>query len=195
MKPFLTFLFLFIACSSFAQNTVSYTLPIPEGWHAERSTFPIDFAPQIRYNGIQDARYAPGCEDTASQDYWTYAFLWCLNGKVKVNVGTIEKNLSAYYTSLVASNIKKRNIPASQQSPTSTSFKKVKTVPGDLKTFTGTVEMLDYISQIPIELYCLVHVKTSADHKHTYIFHEFSLKPYSDKSWQKLDEIWAGFKP
>ena len=60
-----------------------YFLDVPEGWVAERFPIPIDFAPQIPYKGVEDIRFSPGWGNAFTDEYWTYCFLWYLDGKTR----------------------------------------------------------------------------------------------------------------
>jgi len=88
----------------------SYTLPTPKGWTTELFMIPISFAPEISYKGVEDIRFAPGWGNAQSNEYWTYAFLWSLEGTQEMNAEIIQRNLSAYYAGLIASNIESRRI-------------------------------------------------------------------------------------
>ncbi|MGL6267834.1 MAG: hypothetical protein ACRC2O_07895, partial [Chitinophagaceae bacterium] len=59
-----------------------YTLPVPKDWTIERFPIPISFAPQIPYRGVEDIRFTPGWGKKISEEYWSYAFLWYLEGEV-----------------------------------------------------------------------------------------------------------------
>ena len=152
-----------ISLSTFAQEQQSefdgntwkapYALPVPAGWNIERFPIPIVFAPQIPYQGVEDLRFTPGWGKAESDEYWTYAFLWYLDGAPETNEKIIEENLKAYYTGLIGSNIENRNIPSEKVIPTRASVKETKTDKGDLKTYAGTIEMLDYMQQKPITLF------------------------------------------
>src|SRR6185295_3732816 len=72
-----------------------YTLPIPKDWAVERFPIPISFAPQIPYKGVEDIRFTPGWGNVKSDEYWSYAFLWYLEGEVEVNSKKIDSNLKA----------------------------------------------------------------------------------------------------
>ena len=89
-----------------------YTLVIPQGWDVERFQVPPDFAPQLMYKGIEDIRFTPGWGNVKTDEYWTYAFLWYLDGLPKMDEDIIANNLKAYYTGLVGRNIEPRKIPA-----------------------------------------------------------------------------------
>lgn len=171
-----------------------YTLNFPKGWDIERFLIPIAFAPEIPYKGVEDIRFTPGWGKVQTDEYWTYAFLWYLDGKVKTNEKIIEDNLKAYYTGLVGSNIEKRKIPADKLVTVTTEIKKTKTNEGDLKTFKGTIYMLDYMEQKPITLNCIVHLKSCSGQDKTFIFTEISPKPYDHKIWQSLNQLWTDFR-
>ncbi len=74
-----------------------------------------------------------------------------------------------------------------------TNFKKVKTQKGDLKTFKGTIDMIDYMANKPISLNCKVHLKSCVGQNNTFVFYEISPKFFNDNVWQGLDDLWIGF--
>jgi hypothetical protein len=168
-----------------------YDLGTPQGWDVERFLIPILFAPQIPYKGVEDIRFTPGWAKAQTNEYWSYAFLWYLDGAPKTNAKIIKNNLKAYYSGLVES--MQGDIPADQLVPVKTKIKKVKTEKGDLKTFRGTIYMLDYMAKKPITLNCIVRLKSCAGQNNTFIFYEISPKPYGDKVWQSLHQLWTEF--
>ena len=168
-----------------------YTFIIPEGWTIERFLIPISFAPQITYTGVEDVRFAPGWAKPKSDDYWSYAFLWYLDGKIKMNSKIIEQNLKAYYTGLVS--INGRDIPKEKLIPVTSSFKVVQKDIGDVKTFAGIIKMVDYMSQKPISLNCKAHWKYCPAENKTLVYYELSPKPTSHAIWLTLDKLWDEF--
>jgi hypothetical protein len=174
------------------QWAAPYTLPVPEGWTVERFLIPIGFAPQIPYRGVEDIRFTPGWGKVKSDEYWSYAFLWYLEGDVKLDSKILESNLNAYYTGLIAINGSK--IPKEKAIPVATSFNEVRNDPGDLKTYAGTIKMLDYMEQKPMVLNCKVHLNSCPGENKTFIFYELSPKPLSHDIWLRLDKLWLDFK-
>jgi hypothetical protein len=81
-----------------------YVLDTIKGWDVERFLIPISFAPSIPYKGVEDIRFTPGWAKKTTNEYWSYAFLWYLDGKVALDAKTIENNLKAYYTGLIKVN-------------------------------------------------------------------------------------------
>jgi len=202
----LTFLIalLMVAATTWAQTPAkafdaekynpSYGLSFPQGWNVERFGIPIDFAPSIPYKGVEDLRFAPGWADPKSNSYWTYAFLWHLEGHPEINPQVIEKNLTAYYNGLIGRNIDKRKIPKDKLVPVKVKIKKISTAKEDLQTYSGTVDMLDYMAQLPMTLHCIVHVKVCPqDKSNTFMFHELSPRPADDNIWNELQNLWTTF--
>ncbi len=169
-----------------------YSLPM-EGWGIERFLIPPDFAPQIKYAGVEDIRFTKGWGDVKSGEYWSYAFLWFLDGKPVIDSGIIESNLNAYYDGLIGRNIEKRKIPAEKVSQTKTTIKKIVTATGDMSTFSGTVEMLDYMEQQPNTLNCIVHLKYCTGQDKTFLFYKISPQPATHTVWQSLNKLWTDF--
>jgi hypothetical protein len=169
-----------------------YSLEIPTGWEVERFPIPISFAPKILYKGIEDIRFTPGWAKPATSEYWSYAFLWYLDGQQTLTANIIETNLKEYYTGLIKANNVDSSI--SNSVVTKTAFNQVATLKGDIKTFNGAVYMLDYMSKKPISLNCRVHLKTCEGQDKTFVFYQLSPKDYTDKVWQSLDGLWTGFR-
>jgi hypothetical protein len=177
----------------FNPNTYSptYQLPVPEGWSVERFALPPEFAKQINYKGVEDVRFAPGWGDVKTEEYWSYAFLWWMEGNPEIKATNLQDNLKAYYSGLVARNIPIRKIPADKLFPVVASIHSVKTERGDLETWTGTVSMLDYMTQTPMILNILIHKKSYPGQDHAFLFFEVSPKPFAHPIWQKLNMLYA----
>jgi len=191
MKTLAILIFSLCSLTSYSQEIKTdslYTFPAPGNWGIERFPIPIGFAPQISYKGVEDIRFTPGWAKATTDEYWTYAFLWYLEGDIKMDAKTIENNLQQYYSGLITAN----GIDTS--SANVASFKEVTKKNTGVKTFSGTIDMLDYMTKQPIKLHCKVHVKSCASKTHTFIFYELSPKPLSHLIWQRLDTLWTDFK-
>lgn len=171
-----------------------YKLIVPEKWTTETFNIPIDFAPSIKYSGIEEVRFAPGWDSSEAEDYWTYAYLWYVSGVNEFDVEIIEENLEAYYTGLVERNIKRRKIPKEKVFPVTAKFTAAKAQDGDLGAFSGTVQMLDYMAQQPITLNFIVHIKRCHGQDSTIVFYKISPQPTTHPVWQTLNTMWTEFQ-
>ena len=166
-----------------------YTLSIPFGWSVERSCIQGEPASQVPFIGIEDSRYSPGWGNTESEQYWSYDFLWYLDGSKVPSEELIEKNLNARYTAL----LEKQNISKKKVLPVKSWITEPVSEKGDLKTYYGAIAMLDYMGQKPISLNCIVHVKAVPEQNKTVLFFEVSPKPLYDEVWKSLDQLWLDF--
>ena len=170
-----------------------YVLDTLKGWDVERFLIPISFAPGIPYKGVEDIRFTPGWAKKTTNEYWSYAFLWYLDGTPVFNAKTIENNLRAYYTGLIKVNSDSSKI-ADKLFPVTSSIRSKTTEKNDLKTFEGSVTMLDYMSKEPITINVVIHIKTCTGKDKTFVFHEISPMPYTDDVWKRLHQLWVNFK-
>lgn len=171
-----------------------YELPIPEGWTIERFLIPIGFAPQIPYQGVEDIRFSPGWGKVTSEGYWTYAFLWYLEGSPVFDAAILSENLKDYYTGLISANSGNAANSQDKSNQVITSFKNVTSENEDMATYSGTIEMMDYMSMNTIVLNCKVHLRSCLGENKTLAFFQLSPKPFAHANWQTLDRIWSGFR-
>ncbi|PSL34944.1 hypothetical protein [Chitinophaga ginsengisoli] len=202
MKKTLLLLLCLWALHSFGQDHATfnpetwkapYYLPV-EGWGIERFPIPIEFAPTIPYKGVEDIRFTKGWGEANSEEYWSYSFLWYLDGAQKISADVINKNLNAYYDGLIGRNIEKRNIPAAMVTKTKTQVTKLGKPQGsDEATYSGTVSMLDYMAKKPMVLNCVVHVIKCPGMANTIVLHQLSPQPLTSAVWTKMKELRGQF--
>jgi pimeloyl-ACP methyl ester carboxylesterase len=193
-----------IACIQWLKKTLDifdpatwaapYKLDVPTGWGTERFAFPFDFAPQIPYKGVEELRFAPGWGDGASEEHWAYAFIWWLEGKPQLTAEKLERHLQDYYTGLVGRNIVPQKIPREKVIPVKADLKAIPAVPGDQATFSGTVNMLDYLTQTPMTLHVIIHWKDLHLPDHAAVFFEVSPRPRDHRIWTQLDALNKGLQ-
>lgn len=203
MKKLYTLLFCLSSLYAVGQNAdttfngdtwvAPYTLILPKGWGYERFHLPPDFAGNIAYKGVEDLRFTPNWGNSKSDEYWTYAYLWYLDSKPIIKASILKNALFSYYSGLVNRNIKKRNIPEEKIVPMVIAVKKIRHHLGDLQTFTGEIDMLDYMDQKPIRLHCIVHAKYCEENDRFFLFFQLSPKPLKDKIWNDLELLWVNF--
>jgi hypothetical protein len=201
MKYRLLILFSILSVNCIAQETPAfdghnykapYFLDSPQNWGIERFLIPISFAPSISYKGVEDIRFMPGWAKKESVEYWSYAFLWYLDGAVKPDEETIKKNLVAYYTGLLYA-----NADSARAKTITTATATVKKIPVDKKaenSFQASVSTLDFLTWQPITLHLRIHVLGCKEENKTLIFHEVSPKQHNDDVWPKLRALWLSLR-
>ncbi|WP_338868923.1 hypothetical protein WBJ53_18785 [Spirosoma sp. SC4-14] len=202
MKSILTFLLCLMAQQAIGQRFPDrvdpeawkppYNLAVPDGWTTERFPIPIDFAPQIPYKGVEELRFTPGWGKRTSAEYWSYAYLWWLEGSPTITALSLQANLTAYYAGLVSRNSTSRHGLTTKGVDTTTQLKKIRST-GAGEVYSGTIVMLDYMAQTPIILNCRIHVDRCREQNHTAVFVEISPKPAQNPTWKKLDALYGSF--
>ena len=204
MKTILFITLISLASLSYGQNTppafdghkwdAPYLLSVPKDWTIERFLLPPSFAPSIKYNGVEDIRFTPGWSKAGNAEYWTYAFLWFVDGEPTVNNTSIKRDLEAYYEGLFKINTDSSKHRNEKVIPVTVKLNPVKTLPGDLASFTGMIRMMDFLSRQPITLNCKVHVKRCSETNKTILFFELSPKTFENAVWKSIDQLWVDFR-
>ncbi|HWB24846.1 MAG TPA: hypothetical protein VG738_05170 [Chitinophagaceae bacterium] len=157
-----------------------YNLPA-HGWNVEKSRFPLSFAPSIPYKGLDDIRFLPGFYNNQSGDFWSYCYLWYLDGNVNFTESQVKTDLLAYYNGL------------NQTQDATVSVKKVAAASGYDATFECTINTIDkFVTHKPITLNATVNIKRCAEDDKTMVFFEISPQPFTGDTWQKLHAVRNG---
>jgi hypothetical protein len=81
-------------------RTSDFQWPVPAGWRSETIPFPLDFAPALPYRGVEELRFAPGFFKPEAPDFWSYAFVWWLEGEPDLSPAVLSRDLKAYFVGL-----------------------------------------------------------------------------------------------
>jgi hypothetical protein len=181
----------FIVFKANCQQT-PYNLPLPEKWGVEKIAFPISFAPGVPFKGSEEIRFAPGWGDSKQENYWSYGFLWFIDGTPKINEDVLKQYLTQYYNGLYLSNQKGK--PATLKEFTQLQVKKIATAADDKETYEGRITTLNFLSDDQIILNARIHVRNYAAANKSAILFEISPKDYKQPIWAQLDGIVSGFQ-
>jgi hypothetical protein len=83
-----------------ANGSPSFQWPTPEGWRSETIPFPLEFAPELAYRGVEELRFAPKFFDASSPTYFTYSFVWLLEDGPAFGAAPLAHDLDVYFTGL-----------------------------------------------------------------------------------------------
>jgi hypothetical protein len=75
-------------------------LAAPEGWQTERIPFPLDFAPELDFRGVEDLAFAPGMFTKGADGYFSYALAIELEGEHVIDAPFVEHFFTTYYRGL-----------------------------------------------------------------------------------------------
>ncbi|HWO57640.1 MAG TPA: hypothetical protein VNN55_08760 [bacterium] len=104
MKPRISVLFasMLLAAAAFAQEAAElpFAVPTPDGWAKETIPLPPSFAPDMKWSGLEELRFAPGWMNADSATFFSYALLFWLPGDQPTDAHTLETQLLTYYRGL-----------------------------------------------------------------------------------------------
>lgn len=165
-----------------------YFLPTPEGWRREGYAFPLPFAPALPYRGRVELRAPPGMETPGSEELWTYALLWWLEGTPAITEEGLAADLETYFSGLARSVARGRRIR-----PPRAHVREVRG-PGTTRRFLGTLTAADPRSPgVAGTLTLRAEVLPCGEVGHTAVLFRVSPRPRSHPLWRILAGIQEGF--
>ncbi len=192
MQKIIGLLLLILTINSIGYTQLpSYTFAKPAGWESETFPLPPGFAPEIVFKGVEDIRFTPGWAKSTSEQYWSYAFIWLLEGKQVLSEKVLSNYITAYYTGIYTVNL--RDKPAPKPGFTTSSFQKIKSAKEDAETYEGSVQTLNYLTHQTLSLHVRVHYRKVAKASATVMLFEVSPQPYTHSVWQELSAVILGF--
>ncbi|GAA0745166.1 hypothetical protein [Gaetbulibacter jejuensis] len=183
MKQLLICFAILITTLVSAQDETHQNLLVTDStWAKEVFKFPIGFAQDISYSGFEEAQFPKGWGTKESPRFWSYAFVWHIEGEIDIDEHTLENDLQLYFDGLmdmktngnIENDILKTNVLLVK---TKTSYK------GKLKTFDRlkTKEIITLNVTVE-EHYC-------KDKNTTLLLFRFSPKSFDDSIWNELNTI------
>ena len=155
-------------------------------WGKEIFKFPIRFAKNINYKGVEEARFPPkGWNIEEHQNFWSYVFAWDINLNRKIKESELELDLEKYFDGLVGVDYNKEReqykaesiIVKVEDSDTSSIFK------GKINTYDG------FTTNKAITLYVLIESNYCMIEKKSVILFRFSPKSFEHAVWKTLKEV------
>ena len=87
-----------------ASPSPAFHWPVPEGWRSETIPFPLAFAPELPYRGVEELRFGPRFFDPSSETYFSYSFVWLVEPTERAGesftADTLARDLDVYFTGL-----------------------------------------------------------------------------------------------
>lgn len=155
-------------------------------WGVEEFHFPIKFAKEIDYEGVELALFPKGWISPDSTTFWTYVFVWNINLDKKLTAAIIEKNLETYFDGL-SKDVNKE--PCKILPKTTALFFEDKTAQGNLQFF-GKVRIYDsFVTRDPLLLHAKVEQQYCEKEKKSYVTFRFSPKEFDHAIWKRLEKI------
>jgi len=175
-----------------------YQVPTPTGWAKETLALPPAFAPDLKWKGTGELRFAPGMFKADTPDFFSYALLFWLPEDAAIDAKTMERELLAYYRGLAAAVLKgkKQEVDTKVFSLTLTAAEQQPDKRPGGEALAGYVGELKWTEPFatgkPQTLRLEIHSWPSAKHKHHCVFVCASPQPETAAVWKTLRDIRAG---
>ena len=169
-------------------------MPTPDGWRTETIPFPLTFAPELSYEGLEELRFSPGMFEAESVDFWSYAFIWWLPLETQLDADTLASDLEIYFRGLTQAVAKGRELELDEPK----FHAQLEETPNDRKQvrlLVGQAETLDaFATQQQVQLNVSIHIWPCKSQQRLVAFFALSPQPPTHSIWQTLREIREGFR-
>lgn len=191
---------LMLTFPAFGQETADlpFHVPAPDHWAKETIPLPPDFAPDMKWKGVEELRFAPRWMKADSATFFSYALLFWLPGEQQVDVKTLESQLLTYYRGLAGavSESKEKTIDVANFTMTvkADSTKSVKRASGeDVTVLVGELKWIEpFTTGESQNLHMDIHTWRSASPAGRCVFICASPQPDTSAVWKSLREIREG---
>jgi hypothetical protein len=171
---------------------------VPEGWKTETIPFPLQFAPDLPYRGVEEIRFGPSFFEPDAPFYFSYAFVWWLDGAPELSKEALERDLGRYFAGLCNA------VGGKTYSFDPARFKATLAPMGGaprlaafgVKAFGGTLDTYDPFEKgkgRAITLHVEIAVGDCSEAGRRVVLVAASPKPRPDAVWQALDERVTSF--
>ena len=118
----LTLLITPVLCNAQEEEPKNYLLQSPDTWRKELIPFPLGFAPDLDYQGVEDIRFSKGWGDKESEEFWSYKFVWCLDKDPELTEDKLQNDFETYFDGLMGAVGGGKNIEKELITPTTALF-------------------------------------------------------------------------
>lgn len=184
---FLT-VFLCQAMSVFGQEEVAIkAITADSTWVRESFQFPLSFAPEIDFQGVEVALFPKGWGKIESPAFWSYAFVWEIDADSLIAKTQLETSLQNYFEGLLGLDFLRKNDPSIQN--TNAQLVK-KTASVNSIKYEGRIETFDNrIAKRPMTLNVTIEQHYYQESSKAILLFKFSPKQFDHSIWIKLAEV------
>ena len=146
-------------------------------WGKEIFKFPIRFAQELKYKGIEEAQFPKGWSQKDSPNFWSYVFVWDIEGNCVNSEKELEADLKTYFDGLMNSQNATAQFVEKESSTNS-------------KRYVGKVSFFDNLrTKEDITLNVRVEKQYCKQKDTSIIVFRFSPKEFNHKVWNTLEKV------
>ena len=146
-------------------------------WGKEVFTFPIRFASGIKYEGIEEAQFPKGWSKKESPNFWSYVFVWDIEGNKVNSEKELEADLKTYFDGLMNSQNTMTQFSRIENSNTKTNY-------------IGKVSFFDNLrTKEDISLNVRVEKQYCKRTNKSMVVFRFSPKEFNHEVWNTIEKV------
>ena len=155
-------------------------------WGKEIFHFPLHFAPEIPYVGVEEVVFPKGWIEPDSTDFWSYVFVWALDDKKSITPSELEKTLKYYFDGLmdvVKEDKDAEIIKTSAHFEINTDSLNNADIIGDLTVFDA------FATNKPLNLNARIYSNYCEERGKLILYFQFSPQEFDHAIWDKLSTV------
>ncbi len=161
-----------------------FSMPVPAGWRTETIPFPLSFAPDLPYQGIEELRFAPGMFEAESETFWSYGFAWWIRDEDPSDAASLGEHLETYFRGLAGGD------PSFEQATFEVALEE-----SDDRGVVGTAHILDsFTTHEQVRLNVQVQRLPCWSVGRQLVFFALSPQGQDHRVWDELASIRAGME-
>ena len=134
--------FFWVPAAANAQVAAPKLLPSPVDWRFEAMPLPPRFAPEVKWTGFEEIRFAPGVFDNSSPNYFSYVIGLSVNGTSAIDAADIKDFLETYFRGLLPLVGQRKGLTVNA-SQIAAEIAPAQTKPKTSARYQGTVTIID----------------------------------------------------
>lgn len=155
-------------------------------WGKEFFHFPIHFAPDLPYKGLEEVVFPKNWRKPDSTDFWSYVFVWEIDNRVAVSPEELETNLSIYFDGLMEV---VKDESDGEIMKTRIDFE-VNSDPKDTVDIIGNLTIFDaFATHAPLDLNARIFSNYCEERGKLFLLFQFSPLDYNHPIWDKLRTV------
>jgi hypothetical protein len=156
-------------------------------WGKELFQFPISFAQEINFKGMEDARFPKGWAKIESPEFWSYAFAWEVDADQPITKTALASSLQLYFDGLLGIDILRKNDANIQKTKALFIEKEAKAADS---RYVGKLEIFESrITKKPMTLNVTIEQHYCKSSQKAVILFKFSPKDFDHNTWEKLSQV------
>ena len=174
-----------------AEDSIEFTMP--KGWRQEKIKLPPPFAKNMQLKGLEDLWFSPGMFSKDSDSFFSYVFVFIVDGSDVFSEKVIQQEILIYYQGLAKAVARDAEVDVSKFEFKLEKSKKIGSTPKNAKDvvqYSASLKWLEpFVTKKSQELKLEIQSFSIPGTEKSYLFVSASPQPAEAKIWETMREI------